>query len=74
LSEKISKGLAVNPWNAIVGLADPGQMSSSHETYVSTRRSALHTSVASFFCVTCYKVRLRSASLFLILQRQWFWV
>jgi len=36
-------------WNAIVGLADPGQTSSPRETYVSTSRSALHASVASFF-------------------------
>jgi len=39
------------PWNTIVGLADPGQMSSSRETYVSARRRAFNSSVASFFCV-----------------------
>jgi len=40
------------PWNTIVGLADRGQMCSSRETYVSTRRRAFNSSVASFFCVT----------------------
>ena len=59
------------PWNAIVGKRYPGQMRSSRKTHVSTRRSALHASVASFFCVICYKVRLQSSSLFLILQREW---
>jgi len=33
-----------------VGLTDPGQMSAPRETYLSTRRSALHASVASFLC------------------------
>jgi len=44
--------LRLKPWNTIVGLADTGQMSSSRDTYVVTRRRAFNSSVASFFCVT----------------------
>jgi len=40
---------SLKPWNAIVGLENPGQMRSPRETNVSTRRSAFHASVASFF-------------------------
>jgi len=39
----------LKPWNVIMGVADPGQISSPRETHVSTRRSALHAPVASFF-------------------------
>jgi len=63
--------MAHSPWIDLVGLSNPSQMWWPCDTYVSTRWSTFHASVASFLCVKCQKVRLRSTSLFSILQREW---
>ena len=39
--------------NTFMGLSNPSQMRWPRYTYVSTRRSAFHASVASYFCIIC---------------------
>ena len=39
----------VYPWIDLMGLSNPSQMQWPRDTYVSTRRSTLHASVATFF-------------------------
>ena len=42
------------PWIAIVGSTNPRQVRWPRVTYVRTRPSAFHASVASFLCATCW--------------------